>query len=161
MRILVAYASKMGGTKSLAKWLGQDLKAKGFNVHVLKTSEVRDVRVYDAVIVGSSIYVGKWHKNAKNFVKDHEAALRRVPVWFFSSGPLDDSAVEEDIPPVKSVAKRMERIGVRGHVTLGGRLDPDYKGPVGSALAKEHAGDWRDPEHVARWADEIALELSK
>ncbi|MBB5815647.1 hypothetical protein RFN52_36505 [Streptomyces collinus] len=43
-------------------------------------------------------------------------------VWLFSSGPLDPSASERDIPPAPGVQRVMNRIGPRGHVTFGGRL---------------------------------------
>ena len=69
-------------------------------------------------------------------VKRHLADLRSKPVWLFSSGPLDDSATEKDIPPIKSVAKLLDRVGARGHVTFGGRLEEESGDlPV---------GDWRD-----------------
>jgi hypothetical protein len=39
-------------------------------------------------------------------------------VWFFSSGPLDDSAERQEIPPMESVRKLMARVGARGHCTF-------------------------------------------
>lgn len=77
-----------------------------------------------------------------------------------SSGPLDDSALGDDIPPVKHVASTMSKIGARGQVTFGGRLEPDVKGFPASAIAKKKAGDWRDPAHVHRWAAAVAEDLA-
>jgi menaquinone-dependent protoporphyrinogen oxidase len=79
-------------------------------------------------------------------------------VWLFSSGPLDGSAAE-DIPPVPQVQELLERIGARGHVTFGGRLSADAKGFPASAMAKTHAGDWRDPERIRGWAADVAMDL--
>jgi menaquinone-dependent protoporphyrinogen oxidase len=78
-----------------------------------------------------------------------------------SSGPLDDSASKAAIPPVPQVAKLMSRLGVRGHVTFGGRLASDAKGFPASAMAKTRAGDWRDTAEVQRWAATIAHELAE
>jgi len=50
----------------------------------------------------------------------------------------------------------MERVGARGHITFGGRLSPDAKGFPASAMAKNRAGDWRDPAQVRAWVRFIA-----
>ena len=47
-----------------------------------------------------------------------------MPVWLFSSGPLDDSAAEGDIPAVPQVQQVAKEIRARGHRTFGGRLTP-------------------------------------
>jgi hypothetical protein len=93
---------------------------------------------------------------ARRFVSRHEKELRRVPVWFFSSGPLDDSADRGDIPPTQQVEVLMERVGAQGHATFGGRLAPDAQGFPASEMAKKHAGDWRQPDRIAAWASAIA-----
>src|SRR5262249_7051280 len=85
--------------------------------------------------------------------------LRGTPVWFFSSGPLDDSAEREAIPPTKQVAILMERVGAQGHATFGGRLTPDAHGFPASAMAKTRAGDWRNPDRIRAWAREIGRAL--
>jgi len=65
-----------------------------------------------------------------------ERQLRRVPVWFFSSGPLDDCAERGTIPPTREVRALMDRVGAQGHVTFGGQLAPDARGFPASAMAK-------------------------
>jgi menaquinone-dependent protoporphyrinogen oxidase len=73
---------------------------------------------------------------------------------------LDDSASTRDIAPTKQVAKLIERVRARGHVTFGGSLAADAKGFPASAMAKTRAGDWRDPEQVRRWVASIAPQLA-
>lgn len=153
MRVLVAYASKQGGTAGLAEWIGEALEHSGASVNVVPTDEVVDVESFDAVIIGGALYVFRWHADARRFVKQHTRSLRHRPVWLFSSGPLDHSATEQEIPPVRSVRKAMDRIGARGHATFGGRLLPGGK----SALP---VGDWRDRSHVDRWVKGIVDELT-
>ena len=116
------------------------------------------IEASDAVLVGGAVYSGHWYRQARRFVKRRASTLRTRPVWLFSSGPLDGSAAEA-IPPVSQVQELLERIGARGHVTLGGRLPADAKGFPASAMAKTHAGDWRDPERLRGWAAEVAMEL--
>jgi menaquinone-dependent protoporphyrinogen oxidase len=153
MRVLVAYGTKMGGTQGLAEMVGSDLEDLGHTVDVLSAEDVKNIDGYEAVILGGALYYFiSWHKDARAFVKRHKSALRQRPVWLFSSGPLDDSATEKEIPPIKSVKRAMEQVGARGHVTFGGRLEEKQGNlPV---------GDWRNPEHVRRWAEQVSAELA-
>jgi menaquinone-dependent protoporphyrinogen oxidase len=64
---------------------------------VAPDARVRGLDTFDAVIVGSALYSNRWTGRAVRYVNHHVNQLRRVPVWFFSSGPLDDSADREDI----------------------------------------------------------------
>lgn len=143
----------MGGTKGLAEMLGSDLADLGHSVDVVPASEVKGIDRYEAVILGGALYYFvSWHKDARNFAKRHRSALRQLPVWLFSSGPLDDSATEKDIPPIRSVRRVIEQTGARDHVTFGGRLEEKNDNlPI---------GDWRDPEHVRSWAEKISGELA-
>jgi menaquinone-dependent protoporphyrinogen oxidase len=133
-----------------------DLREEGLQVDLVPPNKVKRLDKHEAVVVGGALYASRWHRTAKRFVKRHAGELRERPVFFFSSGPLDDSATQEDIPPVEGVRALMEQVGARGHVTFGGRLSPDAKGFPASAMAKNRAGDWRDPVQVRAWARSIA-----
>jgi menaquinone-dependent protoporphyrinogen oxidase len=159
MRVLVTYGSGRGGTEGLAQMVTRGLAEKGLIVDLLPPEDIDSLDGYDAVVVGGALYAGRWHKAARRFVKRHTSELKQRPVYFFSSGPLDDSATRTDIPPVKGVKALMERVGARGHVTLGGRLAPDAKGFPASAMAKKRAGDWRDAAQAEVWAGGIAAQL--
>lgn len=159
MTVLIAYGSKRGGTKGLAQMVADDLRTDGFQVEVASARSSRDPEQYEAVVVGGALYASRWDRDAKRFVKRNIGALRQRPTYLFSSGPLDDSAAQGALPPVKGVRTLMEQVGARGHVTFGGRLLPDAKGFPASAMAKKYAGDWRDPEQVEAWAHQIASEL--
>jgi menaquinone-dependent protoporphyrinogen oxidase len=161
MAILVVYGSKMGGTAGLADLLADALRDHGFEVTVAPADEVRDLGDPEAVVIGGALYATRWHKDARRFVRRHRDALRQRPVWLFSSGPLDDSAATSELPPTKGVEAAMAATGARGHHTFGGALPADAKGFPASAMAKEKAGDWRDPDEVARWADELAEALGR
>jgi len=159
MTVLVTYGSTRGGTEGLAATVADALRREGITVDVVPAGAVRGIGGYDAVVVGGALYALRWHRDARRFVKRHTAELRKRPTYFFSSGPLDDSAAQGEIPPVKGVDRLMRRVGARGHATFGGRLSPDAKGFPASAMAKKHAGDWRDPEQVGTWARSIAAQL--
>ncbi|MBZ4373666.1 flavodoxin domain-containing protein [Corallococcus interemptor] len=159
MRILITSGSKLGGTREIAGLLARVLRDEGFDAETTPPEAVDSVRAYDAVIVGGGLYANRWHRQARRFVHRHLHELRERPVWFFSSGPLDDSASRERIPPTHQVQALMEQVGARGHATFGGRLERDARGFIARSMAREHSGDWRDPERIARWARSVAAEL--
>ena len=159
MQVLVTYGSTRGGTEGLARMVADGMREEGFDVDLLPPGKVRGLNQYDAVIVGGALYAFHWHRASRKFVKRHAAELRQHPAYFFSSGPLDDSAARVEIPPVNGVTALMDKIGARGHATFGGRLAPDAKGFPARAMAKKQAGDWRDPEQVRQWTRTIASQL--
>jgi menaquinone-dependent protoporphyrinogen oxidase len=152
MRVLITVGSTRGGTQGIAEELAADLVAEGVEVVVRAPAEVEDVRAFDAVVVGGALYAQRWHSDARAFVLRHVEELRSRPVWFFSSGPLDDRASRVTLPPVPQVFALMKKVGARGHVTFGGRLDAEPKGFIAHLLARHHAGDWRDHQQIRRWA---------
>ncbi len=146
----------MSGTEGIGHILSDALQARGFDVVAVPVDEVRRVDLFDAVIVGGALYGNRWPLGARRFLRRHQQRLRSVPVWFFSSGPLDDSADQRDIPPVPQVAVLAERIGAKGHVMFGGRLESGVKGFPASAMAKTKSGDWRNADRIRAWAAELA-----
>jgi len=159
MRVLITWGSKRGGTEGIARLLGEALQHEGVEVTLLPAREAMRATGFNAAIVGGALYGNRWHRAARRFVHRCERQLRRVPVWFFSSGPLDDSPDREVVPPATQVEILMERVGAQGHVTFGGRLLPDARGFPASAMARKRAGDWRRPDKIRSWAIDIARAL--
>jgi menaquinone-dependent protoporphyrinogen oxidase len=159
MRVLVAFASRRGGTAGLSHMISDALTEAGCEVILQPARDVREMTGVDAVIVAGPLYAYRWHRDAQRFIHRNTAALQKLPVWLVSSGPLDDSAEDRDIPPTRQLRKLASRVGARGQVTFGGRLAPDAKGFPASAMAKTKAGDWRNPAHVRRWVATVTSEL--
>ncbi|HEY7488449.1 MAG TPA: flavodoxin domain-containing protein [Streptosporangiaceae bacterium] len=159
-RILIAYGSKRGATAEIAEWIGAALRDRGLEADVRPAHGVGFVSRYDAVIVGGALYARRWHRDARWFVRHFRSRLEHMPVWLFSSGPLDRTAAEQELPPVPSAAKAAVRIGARGHVTFGGRLTSDAGGFLAAKIAQTNSGDFRDREAVRTWASGIAEELT-
>lgn len=159
MRVLVTWGSKHGGTAGIGRIIGDVLAERGFEVVSAPAEDVPALAGFHAVIVGGAIYANRWAWSAQHFVNLHLAALRKVPVWFFSSGPLDDAADRGAFEEPVQVAVLAERVGARGHTMFGGRLLPDAKGFAASAMAKASSGDWRNPDRIRAWAQELAAEL--
>lgn len=160
-RILVTYGSKNGGTAEIAQWIGETLREDGFDVDVLPVSAVQDVQDYTAVVLGSALYEGRWLREVTRFARHHYKVLLHVPVWLFSSGPLDASAAVGDLPAVKDAAGIADDVEARGHITFGGRLVPGGRGLLARLLLRQgKGGDFRDADQVRGWAEGIARDLS-
>jgi len=108
-RVLIAYGSKRGSTGEIAKAIGWTFEELGVEVDVRPAAEVEDVVPYEAVVLGGAVYMNRWHRDARRFGRRFAGALRERPVWLFSSGPLDLTAEERNVPPVPFVAKLAER----------------------------------------------------
>ncbi|KAA9375482.1 flavodoxin [Microbispora cellulosiformans] len=159
-RVLVAYGSRRGSTAEIAGWIGDTLRDQGLEAEVADAGAVRDVTPYDAVVLGGALYAGRWHKDARRFARRHAAALSGRPVWLFSSGPLDRSADEAEIPPVPQAARASAALGAREHRTFGGRLARDAEGFLASRIAERTGGDYRDPDGVCAWARQVAEQVA-
>jgi menaquinone-dependent protoporphyrinogen oxidase len=161
IKVLVACASKMGSTAEIADAVADRLRGAGFDVDRRPAERVRSVDGYHAVVLGSAVYLGRWRQEALTFLRRFDVELSGLPTWLFQSGPLDDSAERRDIELPARVRFHAERIGLHGHATFGGRIDPEHPGGfMAKRLADSGLGkDFRDFGHVKAWADGIATEL--
>jgi menaquinone-dependent protoporphyrinogen oxidase len=157
MTVLVAYASKHGSTREIAEAIGGRFRERGVDAEVQPIGDVDGLERFDTLVVGSAVYLGAWMKDAQAFLDRHEEALRRVPVWVFSSGPTKDDPMELAVSAKQR--KRLEAVRARDHHLFRGAFDPKSLGFLErSALkaAKQPTGDFRDWSDVAEWADSIA-----
>ncbi len=159
--VLVTYGTTNGSTAEIAQTIAEVLRKDGLAVEALPTRSVSSAASYDAVVVGGGLYAGRWHKDARRFVRRHREALSKRPLWFFSSGPLDASASERDVPPVPWVKKAMARLDAREHVTFGGCLQEGAKGWVARMILRDgRGGDFRNFDQIEAWAARIGHELT-
>ena len=159
-RVLVAYASKHGSTEGIAEVIAGRLKEAGHEAEARPVQEA-DPREVEAVVLGSAIYVGSWMKEATEFAERHADALRQLPTWLFSSGPLGVEVSDEEEQP-RQLKDLTEALHPRGHRIFFGALDRSKLGfgermMVKAVRAPE--GDFRDWAAIAAWADEIVESL--
>ncbi|MFJ8942574.1 flavodoxin domain-containing protein [Streptomyces sp. NPDC102395] len=159
--VLVTYGSMNGSTAQIAETVGDVLRKYGLTVEALPAQSVASVESYDAVVIGGGLYAGRWQRHARRFLRRHRRDLAERPLWLFSSGPLDASASERDIPPVPGVKKAMIRLDAREHVTFGGCLEEGAKGWVARMILRNgKGGDFRDFTAIETWAAHVADELT-
>jgi menaquinone-dependent protoporphyrinogen oxidase len=95
IKTLVAYATKYSATAEIAEKIGQVLRQAGLRTNVLPVDRVSDLTPYKAVVLGSTVYIGKWRKEAVKFLQANEKMLAERQVWLFSSGPTGEGNVVE------------------------------------------------------------------
>jgi menaquinone-dependent protoporphyrinogen oxidase len=157
MRVLVTYASKHGSTRGIAEAIGERLRERGLDAEVRPVHEVDGLERYDAVVLGSAVYLGAWMKEALAFLDRNDEALRRIPVWLFSSGPTADDPM--DLAVSEKLRLRLDALGARDHHLFRGALDRQDLGLLERTAvkaAKQPLGDFRDWADVEQWADAIA-----
>jgi menaquinone-dependent protoporphyrinogen IX oxidase len=82
-RVLVLAASRHGATVEIAQAIEQALSQQGLTVTVIPPEDVRSLDGYDAVIIGSAVYMDHWLDPAKGLVNRFHEALTDRPVWLF------------------------------------------------------------------------------
>ncbi len=160
MKVLVAVASRHGSTREIGEAVGEVLAGAGFSVDVLDPDDVESVEGYDAVVLGSSVYVGRWAASARAMVDRCAHLLSTRPLWLFSSGPVGYPPAPEGDPDEVSVL--MTRLDARGHRTFPGRLDTGDLGlaeRAAVALLQAEQGDFRVWADIADWSGSIAADL--
>jgi menaquinone-dependent protoporphyrinogen oxidase len=157
MKVLVCAASKYGATAEIARAVADVLADRGCQVTVLPPAEVNAVEEFDAVVLGSAVYMGQWMKPARDLAERQAAALGARPVWLFSSGPVGEPAKPADNPV--DVTKILQATGARDHQIFAGMLArkhlsfPD-RAMVSAIRAQE--GDFRNWAQIRAWAASIA-----
>lgn len=163
MKILVSAASKHGSTTEIAARIAEALRAglpDDTVVDVCPAPDIAEVASYDAVVLGSAVYMGRWLDDARHAAAKI-AALPPRPVWLFSSGPIGDPSKPADEPA--DVADLVTTTHARGHRVFTGRLDRHRLGFAEKAVVlalRVADGDFRDWAAIDSWAAELAAELS-
>jgi menaquinone-dependent protoporphyrinogen oxidase len=167
MNVLVTAATRTGATIEIAEAIAGVLRADGMRVTVAGPDAVDDVEGYDAVVLGSAVYSGRWLEPARMFVNRFEDALAERPVWLFSSGPVGDpssAVVRMMVADPVELPELLERTKARGHKLFAGKLARNSL-PFGRRLAmrllSSREGDWRDWPAIEEWATAIATELAR
>src|SRR5919197_4139491 len=110
--------------------IADGLGASAFDVASREGGDVTSLDPYDAVVLGSAVYMKRWRSGARRFLRRHARALALRPLWVFSSGPVGDPA--RDNPAWAEPGRTMRRVehrGARQHVVFAGRVPADPHGP--------------------------------
>ena len=165
MKVLVTYASKHQSTAEIAARIAKGIRSKKWTLDLMPVSIDIDPKNYDAIILGSALYMGQWMNSAADFILTYEKVLTERPTWLFSSGPTGDGDAKQllngfTFPIV--LAGVAERIKPQDIAVFHGKLDDETLG-WGERLivrsVRATYGDYRDWESIETWAGNIRVTL--
>ena len=134
---------------------------------VTPADKVGDPAAYDAVVLGSAVYAGRWRGEAVQFLETNEAALAARPTWIFSSGPTgegDPATLLKGWRFPEAQQPLADRVKPRDVAVFGGEIDDrkiNFAEKAIVKMVKAPSGDYRDWDNITAWAEGIAAELGK
>ena len=161
-RVLVAFASKHGATAEIADAVADQLRQAGHAVDCVPADQVEALDSYDAIVIGSAVYMKRWRPEARRLLKRHAKELADRPFWVFSSGPFGEKPDPSWSEPPRTI-ERAKHLGVRDHVVFGGRLPLEPGNFMERAMVRDcppDKRDLRDWDKIRAWASGIGTELS-
>ena len=156
--VLIVYASRHGSTEQTARGIGEVLRSRGLTTNVEEAREARDLSGYRAVLIGGSIYLGRWHHDARVFLRRHRRTLERLPFAVFALGPGENTPAQfaESRKQLAHALQRIPEIEPRTTAVFGGVLDPEK---LRFPLSRTQARDLRDWNEIRSWALMLPAEL--
>ena len=86
--MLIAYATRFGSTHEIASAIAHELTSAGLTAHAAETGSGLVPEDYDAFVIGSPLYGGKWLASAGLFAAIMAERINGKPVALFSVGTL-------------------------------------------------------------------------
>lgn len=165
-RLLVAYATKHESTAEIAQLIGRVLRERtGAQVEVTVAASNPDPTLYDAIVLGSAVYMGKWQPEAAHYLREHADVLSTRPLWLFSSGPIGDSGPAAGQPGwemPEDLLATARSLHPRDIAVFSGKLDATKLNWLErGVMSVLHApsGDFRKWDDIGQWAADIATEV--
>lgn len=159
-RILVSAGSKYGSTREIGEKIGEVLRDLGHTVDVMDPDRVEDLHGYEAVVLGSAVYAGRWVPSAVDLA--HRITDSGIATWLFSSGPVGDPPKPDEDPV--DVADIYHSTSAQEHRVFAGKIDKSKLGFAEKAImvaVRAPEGDFRDWDQITAWATGIAEHLTK
>lgn len=162
-RILVAYASREGSTSGIAGAIADELRKARYETDVKEIESVHSLEEYDALVIGTPVYSGKFLGDIAGFAARHRDRIAHIPVAGFVVGiaPVYPKAgdvhvftgkLASAVAPAKAVAITM----------FVGSFQSEQQGFLVRSLGKMMKipeGDFRKWGAISAWARELPAKM--
>ena len=154
-RVLVVHASKKGSTREVADAIAARLETNGLRTVVQGARDPVDLRTFDAVVLGGALYTGRWHRDARRFLRRHHGLLATMPLAVFAMGPAatDDHSMAVSLAQLERALGRTSGLQAVAITIFGGVIDPERLRFPFNRMPPSDARDW---DAITAWADEVA-----
>jgi menaquinone-dependent protoporphyrinogen oxidase len=95
MNIAIIYTSKHGTTAKVAQMIAERLTGNQVSIIDLKKEKHPDIRSFDGIILGTSIYAGTSSKTMQRFCKDNIETLAQKRLTLFVCGMETDNVKQQ------------------------------------------------------------------
>jgi menaquinone-dependent protoporphyrinogen oxidase len=163
-KVLVTYATKYGTTREIAEVIAGVLTRAGFDTDVIPVMEVGIIDAYDAIVIGSPLYMGKILVEAREFCEQYKPYLEGKWIAFFVSGIAvckEENNNKKTMLDAIDAMSEYVKIDEKG--TFGGRLSLNILSESDMQLATiagASEGDFLNMEDVRAWAKEIGRKIA-
>lgn len=159
-KILVAYASRSGSTMEAADKIAEELSSQGdIAAEVISVKKAKDIASYDAIVLGSAIWMGRPLSEMISFIKSYKPILSTKKVAFFGLCMTLKEATPENIKTVESFFDPIKALITPVAMRLfAGRIDPSKGGFFARLIikmTKAPIGDFRDWVAIRSWTKEL------
>ena len=157
-RVLIAHASKYGSAEEVARYLGAVLRDRGASCVVAPVGDVEDVHGYDLVVLGSGLYMGRMHREARQFLKRYHEALEHRTFAAYAMGPFSNEEEEKEKvrPHLERGLGRYPDLEPVAIAIFGGVIDPEK---LSFPFRRMPAGDYRDWDEIRDFALALPLDV--
>lgn len=166
MTILIAYATRAGSTREVADYLADLSRKHGREAVVKSVAEIRDVRPYSGVIVGSAVRMGNILPEAVNMVKRVQGQLAHTPTAYFAvclsvkeDMPEEQGKVRESLSQLSEIHPPVSTALFAGKVDYS-TLSWFLRMVLSKGEKAIPEGDWRDWEAIRKWGEAVLPSLS-
>jgi len=167
-KILVTYASDYGSTQGVAEAIGKVLCSDEVGVDVVYVENVKSVKGYEQVIVGSPIQYDTWMNEAKEFLNTYEIELSTLPLaYFFTCLTLSKKSattIKQAQGYADDLLKLNPKIEPQSIGQFAGVLDYSKFSVAFRFLARGmftilgvSEGDYRDWNAIEKWSNKIKI----
>lgn len=165
-RVLVAYATRYGSTAETAGVVAEELRKQGLDATAENVLAIKMVKGFDAVVLGSPVYMGKWLVDIVEFVKTFRVDLSAIPLAAFTAGLTVCSEGGDGGDGGKAAGEAVE--AVRMYVDpvetglFGGKMEKkglSFADRAIITMVRAKEGDCRDWDAIRSWSKTLPAKL--
>jgi menaquinone-dependent protoporphyrinogen oxidase len=157
-QVLIVHASKYGSVEEVARYVAAILRDEGATCDVAAAQDAVDLEGYDLIVLGTGLYMGRPHRDARRFLRDHHAALAHQFFAAFALGPLSNDPDEKDKvrPQLEHVLARYPELDPAATAIFGGAIDREK---LSFPFNHMPEGDHRDWDEIRSFALSLPIRV--